>query len=183
MPTGTLTRRQAIRAISDGHARIRGLIDRLHPRALTRQEIGRGRWSAKDVIGHIGTWERFALEALDAWERDEGWARDRALWTDGVSATNIRELERHRRMSVAEVRRRADATHEELMERLGALSDVRWRAPATSRARRALGERLGGILGGPAGPFRHAEAHLRDLRAFVEQVTAAPSSGRSRPDR
>jgi hypothetical protein len=32
-----------------------------------------------------------------------------------------------------------------------------------------VGERLGGLLGGPAGPFRHAEAHLKDLEAFVER--------------
>jgi hypothetical protein len=32
-----------------------------------------------------------------------------------------------------------------------------------------VGERLGGLLGGPAGPFRHAEAHLQDLEAFVER--------------
>ena len=32
-----------------------------------------------------------------------------------------------------------------------------------------LPARLGGLLGGPAGPFRHAEAHLKDLEAFVER--------------
>jgi hypothetical protein len=157
--------------IEDGHAEIRGLIDRLPPRAVTRQEIGRGKWSAKDVIGHIGTWERFALEALEAWGQDRGWARDSELWTRGVNPINRSELERHRRLSLAEVRRRADATHDELLGRLRAMSDARWRATATSRGRRPLGERLGGILGGPAGPFRHAEAHLRDLRRFVERVT------------
>ena len=74
------TRRAAIRIIEEGHAEIRGLIDRLRPRDVTRQEIGRGRWSAKDVIGHMATWERFALEALEAWDRDRPWARESDLW-------------------------------------------------------------------------------------------------------
>lgn len=170
------TRRAAIRIIERGHAEIRELIDRLPPRGLTRQEIGRGRWSAKDVIGHMATWERFALEALNDWDRDRPWARESGLWNQ-VSRTNITELERQRRLSSPEVRRRADATHEELLGRLTAMSDARWRTPATSRGRKPLGSRLGGILSGPAGPFRHAEEHLRDLRAFVEQVTTPPVGG------
>lgn len=164
------TRRAAIRTIEDGHVEIRGLIDRLRPRDLTRQEIGRGRWSAKDVIGHMATWERFALEALDAWDEDRSWAREKDLW-NSVSRTNVAELERQRRLSTPEVRRRADATHAELLQRLRAISDARWRAPATSRGRSPLGSRLGGILSGPGGPFRHAQEHLRDLRTFVERAT------------
>ena len=42
---------------------------------------------------------------------------------------------------------------------LGGLARPTWRAP--------LGLRVGSILGGPGGPFRHADAHLPDLRAFV----------------
>ena len=170
------TRRAAIRIIEEGHAEIRGLIDRLRPRDVTRQEIGRGRWSAKDVIGHMATWERFALEALEAWDRDRPWARESDLW-NSVSRTNVAELERHRRLSTPVVRRRADAAHEDLLARLRAMSDARWRAPATSRGRSPLGSRLGGILSGPGGPFRHAEEHLRDLRIFVEGAT-----GRSAAD-
>jgi hypothetical protein len=168
------TRRSAIRTIEQGHAEIRDLIGRLRSRDLTRQEIGRGRWSAKDVIGHMGTWERFALEALEAWDRDRPWARESDLW-NSVSRTNVTELERQRRWSTPEVRRRADATHAELLERLREMTDARWRAPATSRGRSPLGSRLGGILGGPGGPFRHAEEHLRDLRIFVERATAPPA--------
>jgi hypothetical protein len=48
------------------------------------------------------------------------------------------------------------------------MSDARWRRPGTSRGHQRVGERLGGILGGPSGPSRHAEAHLRVLEAFVD---------------
>jgi hypothetical protein len=163
------TRRQAIKIIEAGHAEVRGLIDGLPRRAVTTQGIGRGAWSPKDVIGHIATWEGFALEALDAWEQGKGWHRESELWTRGVNPTNRQELERSRRRTVPDVRRRADAIHEELLGRLRALTDTRWKAPPTARGRRSLGGRLGGILGGPAGPFRHNEAHLRDLRSFAAE--------------
>jgi len=160
------TRRQAIRILQRGRAEVLSLIDGLPTRQMNRPGIGRGRWSPKDLIGHLATWEGFALEALAAWGEDRGWHRESELWTRGVNPTNRAELERKRKLSAPEVRRRADATHEELVRRLRAMSDVRWRDPATRRGRRPLGERLGGILGGPAGPFSHAEAHLRDLRRF-----------------
>jgi hypothetical protein len=166
------TRRQAIRILERGRAEAVELIDALPPRQMNHAGIGRGRWSPKDLIGHLATWEGFALEALAAWDEEKGWHRESELWTRGVNPTNRTELERKRKLSAPEVRRRADATHRELVRRLEAMSDARWRGPATRRGRRSLGERLGGILGGPAGPFRHAEAHLRDLRRFCG---AAPS--------
>jgi hypothetical protein len=165
------TRRRAIRILQDGRSEVLELIERLPSRALTRQGIGRGTWAPKDLIGHLATWEGFALEALDAWDVGKGWHRESELWTRGVNPTNRAELERKRKLSAPEIRRRADATHLALIDRLEAMSDSRWRRPPTRRGKKTLGERLGGILGGPAGPFRHDEAHLRDLRRFVSAQT------------
>jgi hypothetical protein len=54
------------------------------------------------------------------------------------------------------------------------LSDERWLAPPTRRSRRPLAQKLGGILGGPSGGFRHADAHLPGLEAaFVAGPLAA----------
>ncbi len=165
------TRRRAIRILEGGRSEVIQLVERLPPRAVTRQGIGRGTWSPKDLIGHLATWEGFALEALDAWDAGKGWHRESELWTRGVNPTNRQELERKRKLSAPEVRRRADAAHRELMDRLEAMSDRRWNGPPTARGQRTLGQRLGGILGGAAGPFRHDEAHLRDLRRFVKAHT------------
>jgi hypothetical protein len=171
------TRRQAIRIVEGGRAEVLSLIEGLSPRGMNHGAIGRDRWSPKDLVGHLATWEGFALEALDAWDLGKGWHRESELWTRGVNPTNRRELEQKRTLSAPEVRRRADATHDELIGRLTAMSDARWRRPATPRGRRSNGERLGGILGGPAGPFRHAEAHLRDLRRFVADDPSGHPSG------
>jgi hypothetical protein len=167
MPDAPIGRREAVRTLERERAEALGLIDGLAPRLITRRAIGRGKWSPKDVIGHLATWEGWALEALEHWDHGAAWPRDAELWTRGVNPMNVAELERVRKLSAPEVRRRAEATHRELIDRLASMSNARWNGPATARGRTPLGARLGSILGGPAGPFRHGEAHLRDLRTFA----------------
>lgn len=97
MPGRHPTRREAIRILERERAEVQALIGDLPPRAVTRPGIGRGAWSPKDLIGHLATWEGFALEALDHWDRGTGWPRESELWTRGVNPTNRAELERVRR--------------------------------------------------------------------------------------
>lgn len=163
------TRREALRRIDDGHRRVRELIAQLPARTRTRTGLGGGDWSPKDLIGHLQTWEEFALEALHAWDAGHGPAFERDLWTRSTAAVNREAVARKAGWSYPETVRRADATHAELLARIEAMSDARWRRPGTPRGRKAVGERLGGILGGPRGPFRHAEAHLKDLLVFAAE--------------
>lgn len=162
------TRAHAIRILEAGHTRVRSLIDELAPRAVTIRGLGGGDWSPKDLVGHLASWEEYALEALEAWDEGHGPAIDKALWSSSTNAVNRAAVARKARWSAPEVIRRADATHAELMARLRAMSDARWRRPGTPRGRKAVGVRLGGILAGRRGePFMHANAHLKDLTEFV----------------
>ena len=166
--TKTPSRAQALRILQEGHSAVRDLIDQLPRRAVTTPGLGGGDWSPKDLIGHLASWEDRAVAALQAWDEGHGPAFDKELWSKSTATINREAVERTARLSAPEVIRRADATHEELLRRIRALSDARWRRPGTTRGRTAVGARLGGILGGPGGFFRHADAHLKDLRAFVE---------------
>jgi hypothetical protein len=166
------TRRQAIAILDRGDAEVRALIAQLPRRFLTRPGLGGGAWSPNDLISHLASWEEFAIAALDAWDEGHGPAFEKELWSKGTAAVNRAAHERKAGLSAPEAFRRAEATHRDLIARIEALSDHRWRRPATSRARKPMGERLGGILGGPKGGFRHAEAHLKDLRAFVADATS-----------
>jgi hypothetical protein len=119
-------------------------------------------------MGHLESWEEHALDAVAAWDRGEGAPID-GLWrTLSTSRINADGVERKAGRSWGEMRRSARATHEELLRTVDGMSDERWSTPATPRARKPLGHRVGQLLGGSDGPFTHDRAHLDDLRAFVE---------------
>ena len=66
----------------------------------------------------------------------------------------------------AQRRKGYEQTHAALVAAVRAVPADRWVKPPFTRGR-PLVLRLGSILGGPGGPYRHADAHLPDLRAFV----------------
>ena len=78
--------------------------------------------------------------------------------TDAFAAASAR--------TPAQRRKGYEQTHAALVAAVRAVPADRWVKPPFTRGR-PLGLRLGSILGGPGGPYRHADAHLPDLRAFV----------------
>jgi hypothetical protein len=159
-----------MRIIDEEMREVFALYDRLPPKARTTPGLGGGDWSPKDLLGHLESWEEIALEALDAWDEGHGPRIDRVIWSTSTSALNAGMVRRKASRRAADQRRRAEATHERLMQRFSAMSDARWRRPGTERGRTPVGKRLGDLLGGTPGPFRHAEAHLPQLRAFVRSA-------------
>ena len=162
-------RTTAIETLEAGHDAVRTLVDRLSRLELERPAtIGGGDWSARDLVGHLTAWEDHALEALRAWHAGRGAAIQRALRAEGLNAVNAATAAADRRRPTDEVLERSDRIHADLLAVIRALDDTTWNAPPTRRSRRSLGEVLGGILGGPGGPFAHAGAHLPDLVRYVE---------------
>jgi len=162
------TRREALRILEEGRARIEELLDRLPTAALTQVGIGGRTWSPKDLIGHLASWEEHALDALAAWERGERAPIDDLWFTLSTSALNDQAVQRKARWSVAKVRADADTVHEELLGAIRSMPDARWRVPATPKGRKPLGTRLGAILQGSGGAhFAHDLAHVKSLSSFV----------------
>lgn len=147
------------------------LIEPLSRRAMTTPGLGSGEWSLVDLVGHLESWEEHALRALEAWARGEQAPIDRDLRTVGLNGVNLAEVERKAGRSPARALLGAARTHSRLIRAIAIISDADWRARATPRGKRPLGLRLGSILGGAAGPFRHDAAHLHDLRAFVHELS------------
>jgi DinB superfamily len=173
-PAATVpSRRQALRMLAEQRAEIERLLGQLSARDRTRPGLGGGEWSPKDLVSHLATWERFALDAVAAWERGERAPIDRELWSRSTSAINADGVRAAARLSWGEARRRADATHAELLGLIESMSDERWRTPATPRARHPVGMRIGQLLAGSTAPFTHDAAHLKDLRAFVAERTGS----------
>jgi hypothetical protein len=166
-PPPVPTRAEAIRILERGRSETLALLEQLPRRALTIIGLGGGEWSPKDLLGHLASWEEFALDALAAWDRDEAAPVD-GLWrTVSTTAINRQNVERKAPWPFAKVRREAGRTHAELLETIRAMGDARWRGTVTSRGRKPLATRLGAILSGPGGGFRHDESHLPTLRAFA----------------
>ncbi len=165
----TPTRDDAIAILDNGQRALRRLADRLSPADLDRpRTIGGGDWSAKILLGHVTAWEEHALEALEAWRAGRGAAVQRALREHGLSAVNATSAAADEGRSVEQVLARSDDVHARLIRALREIPDAGWAAPPTRRSRRSLGDAIGSILGGPAGPFTHAAAHLPDLERFVD---------------
>jgi hypothetical protein len=156
-----------LRLLERQRAELEAQFDRLRPRDRTRPGLGGGSWSPKDLLTHLELWERFALDSVAAWSRGEGSPVDRLIWSRSTSAINADGIAASSHLSWDRARRRAERTHAELVRLIEGMSDERWRLPATPRARKPLGARIGGYLVGNDGPFTHDGAHLGDLRAFA----------------
>ena len=166
---GLLGRRQAIRILERGRTQIDALILEIPKQALTTPGLGGGVWSPKDLVAHLASWEEHALDAVAAWERGERAPIDelgRMLSTRAINDQNVR---RKSGWSFARVQRESERTHEELIDAIRTLDVDRWTASIGPRGRRPLWQRLGGILSGPGGPFRHDESHLPSLADFVSR--------------
>jgi DinB superfamily len=167
-PAHVPTKAEALKILRDADRTFRALLDRLPQRALTTPGIGGGEWSPKELIAHMAFWEISALEAMDAWERGERAPIDVATRAKSLSAVNEHGLTRMSKGSSTQVLARAADIHEQLLGRIRSMPTRRWNTPPTPRGRRPLGVRIGAILGGPGGPFMHANAHLGDLTSFVD---------------
>jgi hypothetical protein len=162
---------EAIEVLEEGEAALASLFDRLPENAAVRPAtIGGGDWSAKDLLGHMAFWEELALEFMADWQARVS-PRIGAVFAEGVDAANARNQARTRQQSLAEVRERASSAHQRLLAAIRAVPVSAWDEKPyyqTTPADRSFGQLLGGILGGPDRLFGHADAHVADLRAYVE---------------
>jgi hypothetical protein len=168
-----MTRERAVATLEEGDATIRALLERLPDEVLTRPStIGGGEWSAKDLIGHLATWEQIALRTIDEWRSGvDPWITAGPETTDEINERTVTEKAQR---SLDSVRSEAASVHRELILALQRQSDSEWAAPIEDEGRiRTLGSLLGGVLGAPRRPFGHAFAHAPDLEAFARSIAGA----------
>jgi hypothetical protein len=163
-----IARADAIARLDDRRTDTLHLLEALAPRARTVRGLGGGAWSPKDLLGHLESWERHALDAIAAWDEGAPAPIDVAFRTLSLAAINEREVARKATWSFRRIASSASSTHQELIDAIRAMTDERWGRPATPRARVPLGDRLGQILTGK-GPFGHDGAHHPSLESFVRQ--------------
>jgi hypothetical protein len=169
------SRREAVAVLEEGRGRSRAA--RPSPKgAMTKPGVGGGTWSPKDLIGHLASWEEYALDAIAAWEREERAPIDDLQFTLSISALNDQAVGRKEGWSLAKVRRDADRIHEELLAAVGSMSDPRRRAPTTPRGRKPHRTRHGAIHQGSGG------AHIAHTPRTSRACRPSPRSTRRRCD-
>ena len=168
------TRDDAARLLEEQHAELAALFAELDEDAFVRRgTIGGGDWSAKDLAAHMGIWESFAVQAMDALGRGERPAfEDRFTDPGGGDRVNDEGVRRFLDTPASDVLGRFDDLHRRVISAIGATSDEGWTADYPYDPEdRTLGDRVGSLLGSEAGGFTHPSAHLPDLRAYVAAIT------------
>jgi hypothetical protein len=167
------TRDDAVRLLEEQHAELAAMFAELDEDAFVRRGTIGGGWSAKDLAAHMGIWEAFAVEAMDAFGRGEHPAfEDRFTDPGGGDRVNEEGVRRFLDTPASDVLGRFDDLHRRVVSAIGATSDEGWTADYPYDPEdRTLGDRVGSLLGSEAGGFTHASAHLPDLRAYVAAIT------------
>jgi len=167
----TPSRQEAIAALDAGRAAVDALTARLSDDEIERRAtLGGGDWSVKDLLGHLASWEEYAVEAVEAHRAGRmAWVEATPLDVDDLNAEAV---EAKAGPSLPDIRREAETTHAHLIDLIEDMPDAEWSAPTMSQDSsgnpRTLGALLGVITGSAAGPFRHVDAHLADLEGVVE---------------
>jgi len=170
---------EAAAILAKGSEALDALFSRLtRAAAEARGTIGGGAWSARDLAGHIETWEEVALRTIED-VRASRPPNIRNTVTDEASLDlfNAVEVERKAARGWEEALTGFRATNARLVATIRTIADDDWErvAPGAEDDRvRTFGEHIGSNTGMPAYPFRHAWAHLPDLEAFVQAATEGP---------
>jgi hypothetical protein len=163
---------EALATLARGHSDVHSLLAGVSVEELEEPAtIGGGEWSAKDLVGHLTTWEEIALISLEEWRRGERPAIEDTFAGSGGDALNADEVARKSVVLAPEILRQFDEVHRRLLATLRGITAEEWAQPAAYPDRDAqttLGSLLGGVLGSETGPFQHFLDHRRDLRAFSE---------------
>jgi len=143
--------------------------------AEARGTIGGGTWSARDLAGHLATWEEVALRTIEEIRAGRP-PSIRTTVTDEASLDlfNAAEIDRKASRGWEEMLTSLRATNARLVATVRAIPDDEWTRvalPPGGDGSRTLGEHVGSSTGMPKFPFRHAWAHLGDLEAFVRRAT------------
>lgn len=121
-----------------------------------------GFWSVKDIIGHVETWDREALDSLRQFVGDRD-TRALVSWPD-VDEFNARQWEAKRNTDLFDLRHEMENTHGHLMEFLSSL-------PEEEFALEQVQERI------QIDTYGHYEDHGPEIRRWLK-VQREPNLGR-----
>jgi hypothetical protein len=115
-------------------------------------------WSVKDILAHVTTWEEEALKHLPL--IIDGGRPPRYVTYGGINAFNAQMTERKRGLSLSDVRRQSDETHNRLVQFVRSVPAAQFAGETRFRHRLRLDT------------YSHYPLHTRAIREWREQRPA-----------
>ncbi len=123
-----MTRDDILRAIERDRTDLLAALEGLPDDTLTSEKIT-DQWTGKDLLGHMAMWKKVAVQFLDDYAKD-GVPKSLGFDSDAaVDAYNLREADKRRTWTLAQVRAELDAAHNALVAGVRRLSDEDLNAP------------------------------------------------------
>lgn len=116
-------------------------------------------WSVKDVLAHVNTWEEEALKYLPVVLQGKK-PPLYAIQYGGLDAFNAKMTEEKRDLSLAEVLKRFDATHQTLVEYIQSVPEEQFTTETKFRHRLRLDT------------YSHYPEHTRMIREWREKLAS-----------
>jgi hypothetical protein len=120
-----------------------------------------GRWSVRDILAHVTTWEEEALTHLPLILKGGRPPRYSTRY-GGIDAFNALMTERKQGLPLFEVRRQLDEVHGRLIDYVGHAPEELFTRETRFRRRLRLDA------------YGHYPKHARAIRAWVEEVANVP---------
>ena len=130
-------------------------------RGLTDAQISQpgviGEWSVKDIIGHVTTWEEEALKALALILQGQRLPRYKDLY-GGLNAFNALMTEKKRLLSLSEILKQSEITHQKLVAYISSAPDEMFTTETRFRRRIRLDT------------YSHYPEHTKAILAWRKEI-------------
>lgn len=157
-----MDRTELLQAIHDGRAGLEAAFARLTDDQMLRHSLD-NQWSPKDLLAHLGFWERRITEIFETLRRDD--VPDSVEDQMSVDALNARAYEQNRPVPLGDLRRSEHTAYENLLALVQAMSDAELFDPqhfAWTRGEPAYHW----VIGNTCGHYdEHMEALLKSIEA------------------
>jgi uncharacterized protein (TIGR03083 family) len=150
-----LKRQQLLTRLEDAWAALQQSYAGLSDAQMTTPGVA-GEWSVKDILAHVATWEEEALKYLPL--IIEGGRPPRYVSYGGIDAFNAQMTASKRGLSLADILRRLEDTHRQLIAYLHGVPEEHFTSETRFRHRLRLDT------------YSHYPLHTRMIRAWREQV-------------
>src|SRR5690606_989482 len=163
-----VTKANVLRFIARGWDDLQGYLATLTEAQFTQPTDAAG-WTVKDHLIHLAVWEDGLRDLLSGGSQHAGMGLDAETWSQSNDRINDVIQQRHRALSLADVRRISAESHARLLAQINTLEDADLTRPYRSYDTQTDEEQpvIGWIVGNT---FMHYAEHKPWMMAITQQA-------------